>query len=402
MLSSLLSISLTAFGVGLALIILLFTSHVEQRTRQDVGNVDIVIGAKGSPLQIILSSLYHIDIPTGNIGWEEAQKWMKHPQVKKAVPIALGDNWRAHRIVGTLPSYLSLFGTGVGEGKIWSSPFEAVVGADVSLAIGERFSGAHGLVGDGHVHDDLSYIVTGRLQRTGTVLDRLILTSLDSVLSIHGLETVEGYDTHAKHEGHHDHGHYPHDHQHEHNDENLQSKRAEITALLIETKSPIANRNLPFIINRSSSLQAANPAMEITRLTSMLGVGSKTLGFIAGALMLMAVFSIFAAIASAMENRKSELAVLRALGYSPVRLFILVAGEGVILVVLGCIVGGVLSVAGYSYLPQIMPSLAASGANYHFVPEMVMIYGGGILAGLVAAFIPAIRAAKIDVARQLG
>ena len=159
--------------------------------------------------------------------------------------------------------------------------------------------------------------------------------------------------------------------------------------------------NLPHMINQDGLLQAANPALEMARLTSMLGVGTKTLTAISTLLMIIACFSIFAGIAGTLENRKTDLAVLRALGYSRGRIFGIIAGEGLTLVTIGAILGGVLSVIGFAMFKQTMPSLSASGASYHFISEMAYIYGGALLAGLIAALIPAYRAARVDVARQL-
>lgn len=404
-LGSSLTIMLTAFGVAMALTILLFTHHVETRLTKDSKNIDLVIGAKGSPLQIILSTVYHIDIPTGNIPWDDAQKWMKHSQVKQAIPLALGDNWHGYRIVGTTPDYMKLYNATLRDGEIWDHAFEAVIGSDIDMAIGDTFLGAHGLVQGGHVHEDEKYKVIGRLNKTGTVMDRLILTSLDSVLEIHGLEGVE-----HEHEGH-DHdgleGHEDHDehddgdeetHHHHHHSE---SGEPEITALLIQTKNPMANMNLPHIINQDGLLQAANPALEMARLTSMLGVGTQTLSFVSILLMVIACFSIFTGIAATLDNRKTDLAVLRALGYSRGRIFTLIAGEGLMLVVMGSVIGGVMSMIGFALLKHTMPSLSASGASYHLIAPMIYIYGGALLAGLIAAMIPAYRATKIDVAKQL-
>lgn len=392
-LGSLLSLVLIAFGVSMALIIVLFTSHVEKRLSQDSQNIDLVIGSKGSPLQIILSSVYHIDIPTGNILWDDAKKWIKHPQVKQAVPLALGDNWNGHRIVGTTVNYLDLYGAKISNGVICDHEFEAVIGSDINLIIGDTFSGAHGLMNGGHVHDNEQYEVVGKLKKTGTVLDRLILTSLDSVLKVHGLEGVEEEDDHEEEHHHHDH--------HDESEHNEKVREPKITALLLQTRSPMANMNLPHVINKEGQLQAANPALEMSRLTSMLGVGTKTLSLISMALMIMACFSIFAGIAGTLENRKTDLAILRALGYSRNRIFKIIAGEGLCLVVMGSIIGAVLSFVGFTILIEAIPSLNASGASYHFIPEMLYIYGGALFAGFLASFIPAYRAAKVDVVKQL-
>ena len=397
LLGSILTVLLTAFGVAMVLSVLLFSHHVQTRMNKDSQNVDLVIGAKGSPLQIILSSVYHIDIPTGNIPWDDAQQWMSHPQIKTAIPLALGDNWKGYRIVGTTPDYLTFYQASLKKGEIWDHAFEAVIGSNIDLDIGDEFIGAHGLMDGGHVHDNENYKIVGQLDKTGTVLDRLILTSLDSVLKIHGLEGVEDGHSHD----HNDHHYHHHAHGEEHDHHHETAGEPEITALLLQTKTPRANMQLPYLINQDGALQAANPAMEMARLTSMLGVGTKTLTALSTLLMIIACFSIFAGIAGTLENRKTDLAVLRALGYSRARIFSIIAGEGLTLVFIGAVTGGLLSVIGFTFLIKTMPSLSASGATYQIIPEMLYVYGGALLAGVIAAIIPAYRAAKVDVARQL-
>ncbi|MEC7577383.1 MAG: ABC transporter permease, partial [Pseudomonadota bacterium] len=114
-----LSVLLTALGVTLVIIITQFGHHIHSRLTTDGKNIDIVIGAKGSPLQLVLSSIYHIDVPTGNIPFREAQKWMKHPHVKHAIPLALGDSWKGHRIVGTSHSYIQHYKAEIMTGRAW-------------------------------------------------------------------------------------------------------------------------------------------------------------------------------------------------------------------------------------------------------------------------------------------
>ena len=427
-LNSLLSVLLTAFGVMLALLIIQFGQHVQNRLSADGQGIDIVVGAKGSPLQLILSSVYHIDIPTGNIPYEDAQKWMKHPQVKSAIPLALGDNWKGFRIVGTNDLYPAHYGAALSEGRSWTKPFEAVVGVDVGLSVGDKFNGAHGLMDDGHVHDNEYYKVTGTLEPTGTILDRLILTSLDSVLEIHGQEGVEhghehheedehhDHDDHDHHDhdehdhdehGHDEHGHDGHDH-HEHHDHEEHEKHVhedtappEITALLITTKSPIANINLPRMINRESQLQAANPALEMTRLTSMLGLGSKSFAALSALLIIIAAISIFAGLAGSLENRMGDLAILRALGYSKSRLFKIITLEGLFITFGGIALGFAFGMLGFSVMTNIVTPLSASGAVSSFTLLHVYLILAVLAAGLIASLLPAIRAAKVDVAKQL-
>jgi len=182
-LNSFLSILLTALGVMVAVVMILFSQHVENRMGKH-GGVDFIIGAKGSPLQLVLSSLYHIDIPTGNMEFDEAEHWMHHPQIKSAIPLALGDSYHGFRIVGTIQDYIKLYNGSLASGTVWNAPFQAVAGSDTGLNTGDQFIGAHGLEG-GHEHAENPYHITGILKPTGTVLDRLILTSLESVWHLH-------------------------------------------------------------------------------------------------------------------------------------------------------------------------------------------------------------------------
>ena len=467
-LNSSLSVLLTAFGVMLALLITQFGHHVQSRLSADGQGIDIVAGAKGSPLQLVLSAIYHVDVPTGNIPYSEAEKWMKHRLVRTAIPLALGDSWQGHRIVGTTPDYLTHYRAEMAEGRVWSKAFEAVAGASVDLDVGDEFAGAHGLMDGGHEHDSERYRVVGVAKPTGTVIDRLILTSLDSVLELHGFEGVDGdadnHDhEHGDHEGEaahevegesHDHeGEAPHDHDgeeaddhkaeeahdhkaeeaHDHKDEEAHdhdgeeaddhkaeeahdhedaheekhqthrasAKRAEVTALLIRTRSPIANINLPRAINSVSALQAANPALEMARLTTMLGIGSRSFAALSALLISIAVLSIFAGLAGSLENRMGDLAVLRAIGFSKRRVFRVIALEGMTIVLSGLILGILMGVGGFTLLARIVTPLATSGAKPALTPQFVVVIGAVMVAGFVAAVLPAVRASRVDVARQL-
>ncbi len=391
-----LSAALIALGVALAVVLMLFTAHLQNRLSHDGGAFDIVIGAKGSPLQLVLSSLYHIDAPTGNIAYKDAQKWMAHKDVKDAVPLALGDNWKGFRIVGTTPGYAAHYNAAIAEGRPWRKPFEVIVGAAVPLHIGDSFSAAHGLVDGGHHHDHEKYVVVGTLARTGSVIDRLILTDLDSVLEIHGQHGVHDHDEH-------EHGHEDEDdHDHDHGHHDHADAPSDITALLVTVKSRAAVMNLPRAINRDSALQAAHPATEITRLTTLLGVGTKTLGWISAAVIAMAGLSIFAGLSATLEQRMDDLAVLRTLGYGRGRLFLMLAAEGLILAGAGLALGIAGGYAAFAVMAKNAGSLAASGASAATLPGgLIVLALLTLLAGLAAAAWPAGRAARMDLSDHL-
>ena len=424
-LNSFLSIMLTAFGVSIALLISQFGNHIQNRINLDGQGIDIVVGAKGSPLQLILSSVYHIDIPTGNIPYNQAKKIMNNPQIEESIPLALGDNWRGFRIVGTTTNYIRHYDMSLSTGRYWDQNFEVVVGSSVNLDVGDEFMGVHGLLEDGSSHEEHKYNVVGILKPSGTVIDRLILTSLNSVLDIHGLHKVD--DSFKKdHEHQHDHDHHKeenhdvheHDHdkeKHKNEDENhhKHSKNdketyktnelgsSEITALLIKTKSPIANINLPRSINRESSLQAANPALEINRLISLFGIGSKSFAILSLILILIASLNIFSGLASNLENRMGDLAVLRAVGFSKKRIFKIIVLEGILVVLIGILLGILIGFLLFSILIHNIFTLHTTNASLVFNLDFILIILFVFFAGLIAAIFPAYRGSKISIANQL-
>ncbi len=424
-LNSFLSIMLTAFGVSIALLISQFGNHIQNRINLDGQGIDIVVGAKGSPLQLILSSVYHIDIPTGNIAYSQAKKIMNNPQIEESIPLALGDNWRGFRIVGTTINYIRHYDMSFSKGRYWDQNFEVVVGSSVNLDIGDEFMGVHGLLEDGSSHEEHKYNVVGILKPSGTVIDRLILTSLNSVLDIHGLHKVDNsFEKHHEHQ--HDHEHHKeehHDiHEHDHDKEKHKSEdenyhkhskndkktnktnelgSSEITALLIKTKSPIANINLPRSINRESSLQAANPALEINRLISLFGIGSKSFAILSLILILIASLNIFSGLASNLENRMGDLAVLRAVGFSKKRIFKIIVLEGILVVLIGILLGILIGFLLFSILTHNIFTLHTTNASLIFNLDFILIILFVFFAGLIAAIFPAYRGSKISIANQL-
>ena len=411
---TILAVLLTTFGISISIILVQFENHVKTRLNNDGKKIDIVVGAKGSPLQIVLSSIYHIDLPTGNIPYSSLKTISEDPLVDKVIPLALGDNWKNNRIVGTTYEYLEHYSAKLDKGRSWQKEFEVVAGSSVKINLNQEISGSHGLVETNNRHDHGKYRVVGILKPTGTVLDRLLLTSLTSVLQIHGQDIEDNEKNHHEHDKHeHEkHEHDKHEHKTDNHDHNSEQKgnsvnnnqdfiEPEITSLLITTKSPVANINLPRSINKQTQLQAANPAFEITRLSAMLGIGSKSFKLLSIIIMLIAVLSIFTGLASNFENRLRDLAILRAIGYSKARVFKIISFEGIIIVIFGIIIGLCSSFLVFNLLVDIIAPLNNSNAKFNFSIDIVIIICLVFLAGLFAAFFPAYKGSKVSVAKQL-
>jgi putative ABC transport system permease protein len=223
-LSSLLSIVLVALGVSLASVLFLLNQQFKDRLYKNIEGIDLVVSAKGSPLQMILSAVYQIDAPTGNIPLKESFVVTKNPYVETAIPLAMGDTYKGYRIVGTDHQYTTHYKAVVAQGKLFEKDLEVVVGSrcaqKLGLKLGDTFYGSHGLVEDGgHVHETYAYEVVGILEEANKVIDQLILTNVASVWRMHDDHDHGDHDhddTHD-HEGH-DHGD-AHDHEgHDHGD----------------------------------------------------------------------------------------------------------------------------------------------------------------------------------------
>lgn len=375
-----LSLLLLALGVGTIVAALLVVSQLEDRMGRDARGIDLVVGAKGSPMQLILSGIYHLDAPTGNIPLAEAQALARHSLIKRAMPLALGDSWRGYRIVGAGVEYAAHYGGKPASGRFYEKPMEAVLGADVAartgVGVGARVVGAHGIGGEGAEHEASPYEVVGVLGRTGSVLDRLVLTPIESVWRVHDHEEKDPAD--------------------EDDDER------EVTVLLVQYASPLAAALLPRQINSQSELQAASPAYETARLFRIVGAGIEALRAFAAVLMLAAGLSVFIALYTALEERRYDLAVMRSLGASPGRLFGLLLLEGVALAFVGALLGLGL---GHAFASALGIWLEAAQqppvTGLAFRAEEAGILAIALAVGLVAALIPAWTAYRTDVARVL-
>lgn len=421
-LTTTLNILLLALGVASLVILLNFSRQLEDRFQRDAQGIDLVVGAKGSPLQLILSSIYHVDVPTGNVPLESVALLRREPSVKQVIPLALGDNFRGFRIVGTEPAYLGLSGAKPAEGRLWAAPREVVIGSRVAeetgATIGQRFVGSHGLGDGGHQHEQAPFVVVGRLAPTGGVVDRLILTSVESVWDVHGIQHSDEDHAHDKdgappHEHEHDSA-KPHDHEEPPAAEAPPARafgmgaaaraemKPEVTALLVSYASPLAAVQLPSFINRQTDMQAAVPAVETARLLTLVGVGVDAFRALAILLMLTAGLSIFVALYTALRQRRADMAMLRVIGAGRGAVFGQMLLEGFILAAAGALLGLVLghivlaaAVAGFDQLKDV------GFDPWHVDPAEFVIFGAALLIGAVAALIPAFQLFRADIAETL-
>lgn len=395
--ATLLSIILLSTGVGIISFLLVLNKQVEDKFNRDLKDIDLVVGAKGSPLQLVLSAVYHLDAPTGNISRKDAAQLMHHPMIEQAIPLAYGDNFEGYRIVGTDSTYLNKYEARFAKGKIFSTAMEVVLGSNIAdtknMGIGNTFMGTHGLSKESDdIHKHFNYKVVGILQPTGTVLDNLVLTQIESVWMVH--------EEHEKHEAHSEHK----DHDHAVDKENKeQAVENEITALLLTCRTPQAMFVLPRLINENTNMQSASPTLEINRLMGLLGIGTDTIKMVATILILVAGLSIFISLYNRMTEKKYELALARSLGCSRWKLFTIVLSEGMLLCTTGFIAGELLSFLAFSWLKQQVADeyLYTISVKYIWGTDQLLLFAITIFIGIVAAFIPSLKAYYLNISKTL-
>ncbi len=404
-LSSAVNVLLLALGTASIAVLLLASAQLSSSLTRNAAGIDLVIGAKGSPLQLVLSGVYHADVPPGNIPYEEAARWAEHPMVESAIPLSLGDSYEGYRIVGTITDFATLYDADLQTGNYWDKPFEAVLGSNVAdmtgLKVGDTFSGVHGLADDGDQHESSPYSVVGQFTATDSVLDNLIVTSTQSVWLMHSDHDHE--DAHHDDEDeHHDHEDAHHDDDDEHHDDDNEYHGDEVTLLLIKLSSPMGLLSLPKEVNAESALQAASPAYEVTRLLQIVGIGLNWLNAFAGVLILSAALSIFAALYASLRARRHDLAVMRCLGATRGELFYLLFIEGLTLTVLGIAIGLCFAHGGMELLGNWLgdgQGLTISG--WAWAQEEFVLIAGLLVTGSLTALLPAWQAYQTDVSRTL-
>lgn len=367
-LNTVLSILLLTLSILLATFVLQINKQLNGHLKKNSKPFDMVIGAKGSPLQLVLSAILHIDNPTGNISLDEALRVSKNPMIKEAIPLSFGDNYKGYKILGTSNQYLDKYGATCQEGRLNTKKFEAIFGSEVaknlSLSIGSTFVSSHGLLqNDIDVHDKKPFVMTGILAPTGTVVDYLIITNLESVWAVHEHEKYE-------------------EHEEEHK---------EITALLLNFRNPIAALQFSRAINKNTSLQVALPKLEIDRLLKFLGIGFQTINGIAFVILLVAGLSIFINLIKTVRERKHELALLRTYGATTFQLLKLVFFEALFLSLIGFILGWLLGRVGV----LLFTALTSDVYKYHLeisVPDtkeffiLLIVIFTTILAAILASY----------------
>lgn len=381
-LSASLSLLLMTLGLGAVGFVLIVGEQVSQRLARDLQGVDLVVGAKGSPLQLILSAVLHVDVPTGNIPLASVDRIAGHPLVAQVIPVSLGDSLQGHRIVGTTPAFLAHHQARFAQGQAWTAPMQAVLGAEVArrtgLRLGDRFVGVHGLGRGGHAHEDTPFVVVGVLAPSRGVIDRLVLTDLASVWEVHEAGTAMDEE-----------------------DRRVLAQEREVTALLLRYRSPLGAVSVPRWVQAQAELQAASPAVEVTRLLRLLGVGGDLLQAFGALLLATAALSAFIALYHAVSERQRDLAMLRLLGARARDVAWVVALQAFWLAAMAALLGlalaqGLTALLAYALEQQRSLPLAAVA----WPSTLLVVPGLALAVAAVSATLPVWRAYRLEVGQR--
>lgn len=425
-LPAILTVLLLALGIATVVVVLLFQNALEDRLGRDARGIDLVVGAKGSGLQLVLSAVFHADVPTGNVRLQQLRDIARHPMVAGVIPLSLGDAYQGIRIVGTTHAYVNHYRGTMAQGRMWERPMEAVFGSraarDTGLRTGASFVGAHGLgSGAGLAHGEHPFTVVGVLQETGTVLDRLILVDSASVWMVHAAHGATGVkpagqvigdraaDNATQGSNETRESRAPPARESESTGASsaaavsgLPSGDGEITALLVRYRTPLAALTLPRAINAGTALQAASPALETARLFLLIGTGLDVFRAFAAILVAASALSLFIALWHAMHEQRYDLAVMRTLGASRGRVLRFVLVQAAVLGAAGATIGVALGhAAGWLAAEWLERARSVSVGALGWVPEEGLVVAGAVVISLGAAVVPAVRAYRLDVVTVL-
>ncbi|MEM9143643.1 MAG: FtsX-like permease family protein [Bacteroidota bacterium] len=410
-LNLLLSLMLLVLSISLATFVLQLSQQLGGQLGKNIAPFDMVVGAKGSPLQLVLSAVLHVDAPTGNIKLHEVAQLEKNPFIDKAIPVSYGDNYKGFRILGTEMEYLGQYNAQLSRGKLFEKPFDVVAGNLVAhklnLLPGDTFISSHGLAeGMNETHEEHPFVVTGILKPTGSVVDQLLITSQESIWMVH--DHSEDHNEQGDHNGaeehHADGGHDPGEARH-HEEEKIAEvygEDKEITALLVKFKSPLGMVQLPRFINENTSMQAALPGLEVQRLMGLLGTGVQTIHGIALAILLVSGLSIFISLMKTIRERKGELALLRTYGLGTRQLLGLTLLEGIFLALIGFVLGWFLGRFGVWGVSLYMQATYGYALEINgFQSKELFLLGLIILIAVMATLLASLSIFKLNVAKTL-
>lgn len=399
------TVILTLFTLSLSTALLLGVQQIREQSRQNfiatVAGTDLIVGARSGPVQLLLYSLFHIGSATSNMHWSSHETLASDPRIDWTIPLSLGDSHRGYRVVGTSNDMFRHYRYGdrqaltFAQGDPFDDLFSIVLGAEVARELGYRIDDpvviAHGSGNTSFMqHRHMPFKVNGILAPTGTPMDRALLVSLQGLEAVHlgwragiplpGLQITP--------------------------DQARQRDLTprEVTAVLVGLKSRLHTFHLQRELNnrREDPLTAILPGVVLQELWQVVGVAEKALLAVSAAALLIGITGMLATLLAATQQRQHEVAILRALGCSPVRIALLLLLESLMLTLGGILVGLLLLQTGLTLLQA--PLLEQFGmvlSSGSISPAQWRLCALVLLLGLISGLLPALQAWRMASASRL-
>lgn len=388
-----LTVAAIAVSVALLLGVQMLRTAARESFANTVSGVDLIVGARSGPLNLLLYSVFRVGDATANVSWASYQKIAHHPDVAWTIPISLGDSHRGFRVMGTSQSYFDHYRYGDGRalqfaaGDRFRDLYDAVLGADVARALGYKVGDsiivAHGI---GNVsfaeHKDKPFRVAGILRKTGTPIDRTVHVGLEAITAIHidwqsGLQAPAGFRVSAE----------------ETRQRDLTPDT--ITAFLVGMRSKVMTFTMQRAINdyRQEPLLAVLPGVALSQLWDLVGIADTALAVVAGCVVLAGLLGMLTAILTSLNERRREMAILRSVGARPTHIFSLMMLEAGALAMAGVLSGIVLT---YGLLALARPVLENRFGIFVRIAPLgrveIFILLSIILVAFLMGLVPAFRA----------
>ncbi|MEZ8024119.1 ABC transporter permease [Vibrio sp. 1F255] len=386
---------LTILTVAVSVILLLGVERVRTEAKSSFANTisgtDLIVGGRSGQVNLLLYSVFRIGNATNNIDWKSYEEFSQHNAVKWAIPISLGDSHKGFRVMGTNHSYFENYRYGskqpltFQQGKEFNQLFDVVIGADVAkkldYKIGDQIILAHGISDVAFSrHDNLPFKIVGILAPTGTPVDKTVHVSLEAIESIH-----VGWESGANL------GHTP-------NAEALKQRDfqpKQITAMMVGLKSKIQTFALQREINnyRQEPLSAIMPGIALHELWGMMAVAEQALLIVSGFVVVAGLLGMLSSLLTSLQERRREMAILRAMGARPRHVFGLLISEASALTFLGITLGVAVLFALIAVVAPIVQqsygiNISISAITPHEWKLLMLVQ----VAGIIIGFIPAFRA----------
>ncbi len=417
-LSSCVTVAMVMVAVALLLVLLSLREGAAQAFRRGTGNIHLLVSADASPLVGVLNGLFYANAPANPIAWTKFEEIQESFPWKWAIPTQLGDSYLGSPVMATESEFLEEFEPVVGKpfrfaaGRVFAADFEVVVGAQAAsehgLTLGTKLVMSHGAGAShgGHEHGAHPYEVVGVLEPTGSAHDRALFTNLQSTWIIHAEDRREagtGQDASAAA----DHDGEAHDHAHV-DAQDLTDADKLITGILLRLPTrPGSDASASLSsqldrLRRDTSINVAQPAQQIGRLMAIVGDIDWLFVAMAAVVLLSSSVSIMLAMVASMELRRRQVAILRVLGASASRVFLLAITESTLIGAMGALLGATLAVVGCEVASSLLAErigLRISGTID--LRSAVLVIAGAVVLAAIAGVIPAVKSYRTPVARHL-